>query len=51
MKHLTPPYDPGLGEPKHSFEDTFSAFTVIKETFFPHLLNDKEKQQIAERDA
>lgn len=27
--------DAPLGEPERSFEETFSAMTVIKDTFFP----------------
>lgn len=50
MKRRSPPPDGGLGEPKRSFEDTFSVWTVIKETWFPDQLTEKERQQIARRD-
>jgi hypothetical protein len=43
--HQSPPDTP-LGEPQHRFEDTFSAETVIKEIWFPHLLTEREKEQI-----
>lgn len=43
--------DNQLGPQLRRFEDTFRAETVIKEVWFPHLLNEREKQQIAERDA
>jgi hypothetical protein len=45
-KTMPPPPDEGLKEPVRKFADCFSAFTVVKETWFPHLLTDKEKQQI-----
>lgn len=45
------PPDGGLKEPVRGFEDTFSVWTVIKETWFPHLLTIKENQQIAARDS
>lgn len=47
---LPPPEDKGLGPQLRPFEDAFSAITVIKEVWFPHLLTDKEKEQIAQRD-
>lgn len=50
MRRPYPP-DGGLKAPVRKFEDCFSAWTVIKETWFPHLLTDREKRQIAERDA
>jgi hypothetical protein len=46
---LHPPAPP-LGEQK-KFSEAFSALTVIKEVWFPHLLTDKEREQIAKRDA
>lgn len=50
MRCRYPPPDDGLKEQVRPIEDTFSAWTVIKETWFPHLLTEKERQQIAERD-
>lgn len=44
------PPDGGLKEPVRKIEDCFSAFTVIKEMFFPALLTPEEKNQIARRD-
>lgn len=44
------PPDGGLKEPVRKFEDTFSVWTVIKEAWFPHLLTEREKVQIARRD-
>lgn len=38
--------DQGLGPPVRPFSETFSVATVLKETWFPHLLTEKEKQQI-----
>lgn len=40
------PPDGGLKSPVRGFDDTFSAWTVIKETWFPHLLTEKERVQI-----
>lgn len=40
------PPDGGLKNPVRDFADTFSVLTVIKETWFPHLLTEKEKAQI-----
>lgn len=45
------PPDEGLKAPARDLSECFSATTVIKETWFPGLLTEKEKQQIAERDA
>lgn len=42
--------DKELGPQLRNFEDTFSAFTVLKEVWFPHLLTEKEKMQIKQRD-
>lgn len=50
MRKLPPPPDKGLGPQFRPFEECFSAWTVIKETWFPHLLTDREREQIAERD-
>jgi hypothetical protein len=50
MKHLPYPPDGGLKEPVRAFKDTFSAVTVLKEMYFPGLLTEREKQQIAHRD-
>lgn len=50
MKLNYPP-DDGLKPPVRKIEDGFSAFTVIKEIFFPELLTEKEKMQIKNRDS
>ena len=50
MQRPYPP-DGGLKEPVRDFADTFSVWTVIKETWFPHLLTDAEKKILAKRDA
>lgn len=42
--------DEGLKAPARPFSETFSAWTVIKKTWFPHLLTDKERRQLAARD-
>lgn len=51
MKPRFMPPDEGLKEQVRPISECFSAMTVIKETWFPHLLTEKEKAQIARRDA
>lgn len=42
--------DNQLGPQLKRLEDTFSAMTVIKEMWFPHLLTERERRQLARRD-
>lgn len=51
MNRKRPMPDQGLGPPVRPFNETFSASTVLKETWFPHLLTEKEKQQIGPKRA
>lgn len=45
------PPDVPLGPQLRPISESFSAMTVIKEMWFPHLLTDKEREQIAKRDS
>ena len=40
-KQIPLPFDKPLGKPVRKFEDTFSAFELIKETFFKEKKNDR----------
>lgn len=49
-RRMLPP-DNGLGPQLRSLDESFSAMTVLKEVWFPHLLTDREKAQLAQRDS